>query len=234
MIRISDEQVAQAEARAAQQEQVRDDAARALEGDPLSELKALKHTEETRRTAQLRASARELREAYGRQVEEEKRRASRPELEKAAAGVIRLAEEEMGARWKALTEAAVAAQAALVGLVDAGVSYGEGLAAHVQVLAGAGLDFRGGEAGGEQSVLGEDRLRLRGREFYPLDPAVVAAWLLRRAVEARQSPQHPLSLALQWSAMGLETAQPELVKAVPLPRAKKFPEPPRWRMPNAD
>ncbi|USQ86977.1 hypothetical protein NFX46_26640 [Streptomyces phaeoluteigriseus] len=233
MIRISDEQVAQAEARAAQQEQVRDDAARALEGNPLSELKALKHTEETRRAAQLRASARELRAAYDRQVEEEMRRVSRPELEKAAASEIRLAEQEMGARRKALTEAAVAAQAALVALVDAGVSYNEGLTAHVRVLAKAGLDFGGGDSGGTRSILNVDRLKVKGQEYHPLDPGSAAVWVLRRVVEARLSRHHPMVPGLEWTWRSVNASHPEFEQRVPSPPVKSFPEPPRMRMPSA-
>ncbi|SMF64575.1 hypothetical protein [Streptomyces sp. Amel2xC10] len=225
MIIISDEQVAQAEALAAQQEQVRDDAGRALEADPHSELKALKHTEETRRAAQLRASARELRLAWERQVEEERRRASRPELEKGAAGQIREAGRDMDARWKAVVEAVTAVQAALVVLADAGVAYEEALAGHVDVLAAAGLDFNGGDSGGERSVLGTDRLKVKGREFCPVDVGGVAMWVLRRVVEARLSPYHPLVRGLEWQCRGVEQAHPELAGQVKAPAAKVFPEP---------
>ncbi|WP_381562908.1 hypothetical protein [Streptomyces eurythermus] len=233
-VQIGEEQVRQAEARAVQAEEVRDQAARRLEVNPYSDVAAMEHSEASRTAAQLRANAREVRQAYERQVEEERRRRSRPELEKAAAAEIRAAGREMDGRLKALAEAAAAAQAALVELADAGVTYNETVARHVQVMADAGLDFNGGESGGEETVLGENRLKVKGREFYPVEPGTVAAWVLVRAVEARVSPQHGLGLALQWEVRGLEQKQPELVRAVPAAPARDFPEPLRWRMPQAD
>lgn len=232
-VQITEEQVQQAEARAETAEEARVQAARKLEASPYSDVAAMEHSEAARTAAQQRANAREIRQAYEVQVEEERRRASRPELEKAAAAEICAAGREMEGRQKALVEAAVAAQAALAVLADAGVTYNEALAGHVQVLAEAGLDFGGGESGGERSSLGTDRLKVKGREFHPLEPGSVAALVLKRALQARLSPQHGLGLSLQWVVMGLERDQPELVNAVPLPLAKQFPEPPRWRMPNA-
>lgn len=232
-VQITEQQVEQAEARARSAEEERDAAARNLEASPYSDVAAMEHAEAARTAAQQRANAREIRQAYEAQLEEERRRASRPELEKAAVAAIRAAGQDMDGRRKALAEAASAAQAALAVLADAGVSYNEALAGHVQVLAEAGLDFGGGESGGERSSLGTDRLKVKGREFYPLEPGSVAALVLKRALQARLSPQHALGLSLQWVVMGLEREQPELVKAVPLPPAKQFPEPLRWRMPNA-
>lgn len=224
---ISEEQVLQAEAKASAAEEERDAAARGLESSPYSEVASMKHSEASRLAAQLRANARELRLAWERQVEEERRRASRPVLEKAAAAEIRAAGRDMDARWKALVEAVTAAQAALVVLADAGVAYDEVLAGHVEVMAGAGLDFNGGDSGGERSVLGTDRLKVKGREFYPVDPGSLGSWVLQRVAEARLSPNHHLALELEWLRRTVEEAHPELGQKVPLPVAKKFPEPPR-------
>ncbi|MET8134667.1 hypothetical protein ABZV24_22390 [Streptomyces sp. NPDC005251] len=231
---ISEEQVQQAEAKAVATEEERDAAARGLESSPYSDVAAMKHSDASRLAAQLRANARELRLAWEQQVEEELRRASRPELEKAAADQIRAAGREMDAQWKAVVEAVAAAQAALVVLADAGVAYDEALAGHVDVLAGAGLDFGGGDSGGERSIIGADRLKVKGREFHPVDGGSVAMWVLRRAVEARLSPYHPLAVGLEWQCRGVELTHPELGKQVKAPAAKVFPEPPRLRMPSLD
>ncbi|MFI0964647.1 hypothetical protein ACH4S8_25105 [Streptomyces sp. NPDC021080] len=222
---ISKEQVEQAEAKASAAEDERDVATRELESSPYSELASMKHTEAARLAAQLRANARELRLAWERQVEEEKRRASRPELEKAAAAEIREAGRDMDARWKVLVEAVSAAQAALVALADVGVAYDEALAGHVEVLAGVGLDFNGGGSGGERSMLGADRLKVKGREFHPVEPGLLAAWALRRAAEARLSPNHHLVHGLEWQCRGVDLTHPELAQQVKAPAAKVFPAP---------
>ncbi|MEU0433720.1 hypothetical protein ABZ153_19170 [Streptomyces sp. NPDC006290] len=224
---ISEEQVQQAEAKAAAAEGERDATARGLESSPYSDVASMKHSEASRLAAQLRANARELRLAWERQVEEEKRRASRPELEKAATAEIRAAGRDMDVRWKALVAAVSAAQGALVALADAGVAYEETLAGHVDALAAAGLDFNGGDSGGERSVLGTDRLKVKGREFHPVDVGGVAMWALRRVVEARLSPYHPLAVGLEWQCLAVDQSHPELSKQVKAPTAKAFPEPPR-------
>lgn len=233
-VQITEEQVKQAEVRADEAEEARLVAARKLEASPYSDVAAMEHSEAARTAAQQRANAREIRQAYEQQLEEERRRASRPQLEKAAADEIRAAGRDMDGLQKALAEAAAAAQAALVALADAGVAYNTALAGHVQVLAAAGLDFGGGESGGEQSSLGVDRLKVKEREFHPLDPGSVAVWVLRRVVEARLSPYHAMVSTLEWTWKGVNTSQPVLVQKVPAPPAKSFPEPPRLRMPRVD
>ncbi|MEU1518301.1 hypothetical protein ABZ490_40190 [Streptomyces sp. NPDC005811] len=230
-VQVSEQQVVQAEARAREAAESREAAARRLEASPYSDVAALEHSEAARMAAQLQANAREMRETHAHQVEEERRRASRPELEKAAAAEIRAAGQEMDAARKALVKAAVEAQAALVVLADAGVSYNEGLARHVQVLSAAGLDFFG-ESGGERSVLGVDRLKVKGEEFHPVAPGSVAVWLVRRVVEARLSPLHHLVSALEWLWRSVNLDSPEMGRLVPEPPAKKFPKPLRLRMPQ--
>ncbi|MFE1882665.1 hypothetical protein [Streptomyces diastatochromogenes] len=232
-VQITEEQVRDAETRAEAAEEARVVAARKLEASPYSDVAAMEHAEAARAAAQQRANAREIRQAYQVQLEEERRRASRPALEKAAAVEIRQAGQDMDGRRKALAEAAAAAQAALVALADAGVAYNEGLAGHVQVLAGAGLDFGGGESGGERSVINVDRLKVKGQEYHPVDPGAVAVWVLRRVVEARLSSYHPMVATLEWTWRDVNARQPALVQKVPAPPAKAFPEPPRLRMPNA-
>ncbi|WP_157846960.1 hypothetical protein [Streptomyces achromogenes] len=195
-VQISEEQVRQAEARAVQAEEVRDQAARRLDVNPYSDVAAMEHSEAARTAAQLRANAREVRQAYERQVEEERRRRSRPELEKAAAAEIRAAGREMEGLEKGLVGAVAQAEAALVALLDAGVTYNAGVVRHAQALAGAGLDRRGGESGGEETSLGEYLLRVKGREFRRMDPGSVAGWLLRRVAEERLGQFHHLVGAL--------------------------------------
>ncbi|WP_326787859.1 hypothetical protein [Streptomyces sp. NBC_00151] len=228
---VTEEQVQQAEAKASAAEEERDAAARGLELSPYSDVASMKHSEASRLAAQLRANARELRLAWEQQVEEEKRRASRPELEKAAATEIRAAGRDMDVRWKVLVEAVTAAQAALVVLADAGVAYDEALAGHVEVLATAGLDFNGGGSGGERSMLGADRLKVKGREFHPVEAGLLAAWALRRVAEARLSPNHHLVHGLEWQCRGVDLTHPELGEQVKAPTAKTFPAP--LRLANA-
>ncbi|MFF9153835.1 hypothetical protein ACF1AB_16580 [Streptomyces sp. NPDC014846] len=224
-VQITEEQVQQAEARAEQAEAVRAQAARKLEASPYSDVAALEHTEAARTAAQQRANAREIRAKREEQLEEERRRVSRPELEKSAAAEIRAAGRQMDQLHKAFVEAVAQTQAAVVQMIDAGVAYNEGLAGHVQVLVEAGLDFRGGESGAEVSLLGSDRLKVKGREFCPYDPGSVAGWVLRRAAEARLSEFNGLVGLLMWLWQAVESEHPELVQQVGAPAAKKFPEP---------
>lgn len=226
-VQYTEEQVRQAEARADQAEDVRGQAARRLELNPYSDVSAMEHSDAARTAAQLRANAREIRAAYEKQVEEERRRVSRPVLEKAAAAEIREAGREMDGLQQAFVEAVAAAQAALVSLVEAGAAYNAGLARHVQVMAGAGLDFKGGESGGTRSPLREDRLKVKGREFHQVDPGLVAAWVLRRVVAARLSAYHHVAGDLQWLWRSAECAYPVLVEGVPAPVARVFPASPR-------
>lgn len=195
-VQITEEQVRQAEVRAEEAERERAVAARKLEASPYSDVAAMEHSEAARTAAQLRANAREIRAAYELQLEEERRRVSRPELEKAAAAEIRAAGREMEGLEKGLIGAVAQAEAALVALLDASVTYNAGVVRHTQALAGAGLDRRGGESGGEETSLGEYLLRVKGREFRRMDPGSVAGWLLRRVAEGRLGQFHYLVGAL--------------------------------------
>ncbi|MEU7048069.1 hypothetical protein [Streptomyces eurythermus] len=195
-VQITEEQVQQAETRAVAAEEERDQAARRLELNPYSDVAAMEHSEAARSAAQLRANAREVRAAYERQVEEERRRVSRPVLEKAAVGEIRAADREIEGLEKGLLGAVAQAEAALVVLLDAGVTYNAGVVRHAQALAAAGLDRRGGESGGEETSLGEHLLKVKGREFRRVDPGSVAGWVLRRVAEERLGQFHYLVGAL--------------------------------------
>ncbi|MFJ3024084.1 hypothetical protein ACIPH4_24530 [Streptomyces tendae] len=226
MVEISELQVRQAEAAAVEQERVRAEASAVLEAHPYSEMAALKLTEESRLAAQLRANAREMREAWEAQLTEEKRRASRPELEKAAAAEMRAARTEMSGLEKGLVEALKVAQEALVGVVSAGEAYTEAVGRHADVLAAAGLDYREGETGGERDVLGGARLKADGREYVPVASGSLMAWLVLRVIEARVSQYHHLNGVLSGTARAAGQQAPRAVDAVPAPRRMKRPEAP--------
>lgn len=223
-MRITEQQVEQAEQRAVEQEGLRDAAAEALGANPYSDMAALKHTEESRLAAQLRANARELRAAYTEQVEEERRRASRPALEKAAAAEIAAAGAEMAEREAVLVEALEGAQEALVHLVAATAAWNAAVEAHTDVLGGAGLDIRGGDAGGERTALGQARLKLGGRVFEPVNEGAVTAWVARRVVESRVSDRHHLLGALHGAALAVEQKAPAVVAEVSAPERVRRPK----------
>ncbi|MGW0494999.1 hypothetical protein ACWD0Z_06045 [Streptomyces sp. NPDC003007] len=216
-MRISEEQVEAAESRAGTAEAERDAVARELELSPYSDLVAGRHTEASRTAAQLRANARELRAAFVAQVAEEKRRASRPELEKAAAVEIAAARAEVSELHEGFVEALAEAQAALVGLVAAAGAWNAAVGSHTDVLAAAGLDLRGGETGAERTALGEARLKVDGRMFEPVNEGAVAAWVVRRVVESRVSDRHHLLGALNGAAITVEQNVPTVVDRVPAP-----------------
>ncbi|MFE6194131.1 hypothetical protein [Streptomyces sp. NPDC057838] len=220
-MRITEQQVEQAEQRAATAEGERDVAARRLELSPYSDLAAAEHTEALRTAAQLRANAREVRAAFERQVEEERRRASRPVLERAAAAAVKAAGAEMAERETALVEAVERAQSALVGLALAGGAYSAAVESHAEVLAAAGLDTHG-EVGGERTLLGEHRLVVGGVMFEGVDAGHLAAWVLRRVVDARL-PHHVLVNGLMGVAATVEQRVPRVVGAVSRPEQVKVP-----------
>ncbi|MFI0139630.1 hypothetical protein [Streptomyces luteogriseus] len=216
-MRIIEQQVEQAEQRAAEQERAKAAAEEALGANPYSDLAAAKLTEESRLAAQLRANAREMRAAFERQAEEEKRRASRPELEKAAADEIAAARSEMAERHQGLVKALAGAQEALVGLVAAAGAWNVAVGSHADVLAAAGLDVRGGETGAERTALGEARLKVDGQLFEPVNEGAVTAWVARRVVESRVSDRHHLLGALNGAAISVEQNVPTVVGRVPAP-----------------
>ncbi|MBB4711162.1 colicin import membrane protein [Streptomyces luteogriseus] len=222
-MRITEQQVVQAESRAVEQEGLRDAAAEALGANPYSDMAALRLTEVSQLAAQLRANARELRAAYTAQVEEERRRASRPVLEKAAAAEIGAAGVEMAERERDLVGALEGAQAALVQLVAATAAWNVAVEAHADVLGGAGLDIRGGDAGGDRTALGQARLKLDGRVLEPVNEGAVAAWVTRRVVESRVSERHHLLGALMGAAIAVEQGVPGVVAKVSAPDRVKAP-----------
>ncbi|MEU2584511.1 hypothetical protein ABZ612_16445 [Streptomyces avermitilis] len=233
MVRITEEQVLQAEQRARGAEEERGAAVKELEANPYSDLASMKHSDAARLAAQLGQNARELRQAYAVQLEEERRRADRPALEKAAVAEIRAAGTDMAARWKAMVAAVEAAQAGLVALLDAGVAYNEAVEGHTDALGAAGLDFSGGTSGGDRSVVGTARLKVKGQEFTPISLVETLNWVQHRVAVARLSDEHPLAASLSWQAGCFEREHSELA-AVPSPGAKKFPAPLRMRMPQAN
>lgn len=214
-MRISEQQVEAAESRAAEQEGLRDAAAEELGANPYSDMAALRLTETSQLAAQLRANAREMRGAFERQVEEERRRASRPALEKAAGPAIRAAGAEVVEREAGLVQAVERAQSALVDLLLAGGAYNAAVGSHAEALAAAGLDTRG-EVGGERTLLGEHRLVVGGEVFEGVDAGHLAAWVLRRVVDARM-PHHFLVNGLMGVAVGAEQRVPRVVGAVSRP-----------------
>ncbi|MGC9536522.1 hypothetical protein [Streptomyces sp. UG1] len=218
MVTITEQQVRQAEVNAVEQERVRDEAARALEANPYSEVAAATHTEESRLAAQLRANARELRAAFEEQVVEERRRASRPELERAAEADIRVAAAAMEEQQRVLVEAVAGAQEALVAVLEAGRTYSALVEGHAKVLEAAGLDVRGGESGGDCSTLNRYRVKVRGRVFEQVDPGALAAWVLHRMVAARLGQSHFVVAALEWVSRSAEQDAAGVLAGVPEPK----------------
>lgn len=227
MVKITEQQVGQAEAKAAEKERERDEVAKQLEQSPYSEVAARTLAEASPLAAQLRASAREMRVAYEAQVAAEQAAADRGQLEKAAAREIRAAEQAVKASSNALAEAAVEAQKALVRLVEATAGHREVIAAHADALAGKGLDLSGEGPGGQRTVLDEPKLRVGGAVYEQVDPGAVAAWLLRRVAEARLSHQHYLVGVLMGAAVTVEQRAAEVVAAVPEPDRVEWPALPR-------
>ncbi|MDK1344175.1 hypothetical protein QNO09_12850 [Streptomyces sp. 378] len=227
MVKITEEQVRRAEVNAAEKEQVRDGAAAELAANPYSELCAQRLTQEARLAAQFRANATELRAAYVAQVEEEKRRKSRPELEKAAAGEIKAAGVELAERRRAVVEAVERAQEVLVGVLAAGVEYNAAVQSHADVLAAAGLDVRGGESGGVRTVLGRCVVKVQGREYDEVSPAGLGGWLVHRVVESRLGRFNDLVVLLQWVARAVEQDSPAVVAEVSAPGRVEQPRAPR-------
>ncbi|GHA64057.1 hypothetical protein GCM10010330_16100 [Streptomyces tendae] len=226
MVKITEVQVRQAEAAAAEQERVRSEASAVLEANPYSEMAALQLTEESRLAAQLRANAREIRAAFEAQATEEQRRASRPELEKAAAAEMKTARSEMPALEKQLVDALKTAQEGLVGVVSAAEAYTAAVGRHADVLVEAGLNFREGETGGERDVLGGARLKADGREYVPVASGALMSWLVLRVIEARVSQYHHLNGALSGTARAAGQQVPRVVEAVSAPKRVKRPEAP--------
>ncbi|WP_411091367.1 hypothetical protein [Streptomyces sp. 049-1] len=218
MTKLTEMQVLQAEANAAEQERARDAADAELKAQPYSDMAALKLTEESRLAAQLRANAREMREAYEAQVTEERRRAERPELERAAAAGIKAARADMAERHEEFVRGLAQAQDALVGLVAVAAAYNASVEQHADALAGAGLDRRGGVTGGERDVLGGAHLKLAGVEYRTVNEGAVPAWLLQRVVEARVSRYHHLARALDGAAAHAVQAVPEVLAEVSAPK----------------
>ncbi|MFD5862615.1 hypothetical protein [Streptomyces chartreusis] len=214
-MRITQEQVRQAEEKAKAAEESRVQAARALEASPYSDLAAAGHAEASQLAAQLGANAREVRQAFEEQVAQERCQVSRQELERAAAAEIDAADEEMVQRQSEVVEALERVQAAVAGLLEVGEAYNAAVRSHTDVLAGAGLDFRGGASGGTRTVLKRCLLQVRGRKYEEVNAAVLAGWAVHRVVVGRLSRFNDVATALQWVARSAETDAPAVVAGVP-------------------
>ncbi|MFF7260662.1 hypothetical protein ACFZCL_10310 [Streptomyces sp. NPDC008159] len=227
MVAITEQQVRQAEAKAEQAEQERVQAARRLESNPYSDLAAAEHSDAARLAAQLGQNVRELREAYAKQVEQERARLSRPALEKAAAGEIKAAGVELAERERGVVEALEQAQEALSGLLAAGAAYNSAVESHAGVLAGAGLDVNGGESGGVRTILDRYLVQVRGRRYEQVNVGALGGWLLHRVVEARLSRGNEMVSLLQWVARVAEQDAPRVVAGVSAPERVVSPRRPR-------
>jgi hypothetical protein len=217
MVKITAEQVEQAEVRAAEKERERDAAARALEVSPYSELAALGLAEVSPVAAQLRASARELRAAFEEQVAAERAAADRGQLEKAAAVEIREAGRDLEERRQGLLEALAAAQGALVGLLAAGGAYNAAVEAQAKALEGVGLGFAGGESGGDRTVLNRYRVKVRGLVYEPVEPGLLAGWVLQRVAARFLGRFDHVAAQLEWVRRTVENESAGLLADVPEP-----------------
>lgn len=116
--------------------------------------------------------------------------ADRPRREQEAAGVIKDATKELGAARKRIADAATAAQAALVELLDAGRGYDQAVRRTASTLAARDLLLVPGEdhATGTQTSLGAVAVRIAGRWYFGLpDPSPLVGWVHARVVDARLS-----------------------------------------------
>ncbi|AVH57777.1 MULTISPECIES: hypothetical protein [Streptomyces] len=232
MVKITARQVEKAEERAAEQERQRDAAGERLTAAPYSEVAAQELTEASQLAAQLRASARELREKFEEQVAAERSAASREEREKAAAAEIAAAGRELKTATGKLEAAAVQAQDALVALMQEAEGYDALVERHAGVLEAAGLGLDG-ETGGGHGLL-DTTVRVRGVSYESLAPAGVLLWVARRVAEARLPQQNSTAAALTGLAGygSWERRGDGLLACVPAVKAVKYPEPPRLL--NAD
>ena len=219
--------VAEAEAEVTAAERVRGEAEAALMEAPNSTLRAQELAGALKRVAQCRSNARELREAFDAQVAAERAAATREELEKAAAGEIRAAERGVKAARQRVVEAAVGAQESLVALLAVVSEYDVAVGEHADVLAGKGLGLSGDGPGGERSALGDPRLRVGGVVCEVVEPGAVAAWVLRRVVEARLSHHHYLGGTLLAAARDVERRVAEVAARVPAPEGVAWEARPR-------
>ena len=223
MITVSDEQVAQAAREAEQAESDRAAAEEALKGSPFSETAARKLPAASLRAAQLAAEAREVRAKQARQVAELK--ASRQELERAAAKEIRQADREVEAERKKLVVAAAEAQAAIEKLMVQAVAYSSVVDRHAEVLAGQGLDL-GGDNGGGRGMSGLV-LRVGGRRCESVDSGAVALWVVRRVATARLPHLHNVRGLMEGMARGFRARFDQLLAGVPEPQVVEHPRVPR-------
>jgi hypothetical protein len=228
---ITIEQVTGVEAQAAEAEQQRGAAERALTAAPYSELAALNLTEASKKAAQLSASARELRQAYEEQVAEERAAADHESLEKAAAPLIEAARKELEAARKRLVARVDAAQKVIVELMDEAAAYNQVVAAHADALDAAGLGLKAGwqtQTGGHQRVTGPV-VRIKGREYEQADPGLVVVWTTHRVGAARLPDMHPVAGALGFFAgcQAIEAQAATLFAGLATPKKVQY-EPIRW------
>lgn len=233
VVSIKLEQVEAAETRAEAAASAREKAQAALEASPYSELRALELGQASSAAAQLAASARELREAYERQVIAERAATDRKTLEKAAAAEIEAAATDVeAARLEILSKAEVA-QAAVYELLDAAMSYNARVRSHAGTLAGAGLGFKGkrAETGGDETMQGA-LVRIRGRDYPEADAGGVAIWVTHRVGEARLPDILPIASALKYfpGVYAVEQMAGELLPELSAPKRVEWAQPPRARL----
>lgn len=198
---ITEEQVATAENEAAEAARARVQAQDALTAAPHSTLTAGRFAQALQLDAQKAASATELREAYKVQKAEQQAAMDRGTLEKAAAGQIEAAGEDLDAARKAVVARAEAAQAALAALMAAVGDFNSVIETHATALFAAGLGRSGGV--GAERPSGDHQLTgpvvwVKGREYEQVDEGAVAVWVTRRVGEARLPQLHPAGNALQF------------------------------------
>lgn len=224
---ITAEMVAAAEAEVSEAERSRAVAEEALMGSPNSTLKAQELAAALKRVAQARANARELAEAYARQVAAEQAAASREELEKAAAKEIGAAGRALKAAREELEAAAEVAQRALVDLMRRAEAYDVVVDRHADVLAGRGLDLNG-ESGGGRPLSGP-AVKVRGQVYQPAGSAAVLASVAYRVAEARLPYPNYLVGVLQYSVGRVvpEDRVDGLLAGLSAPERVEFPEVPR-------
>ncbi|MET7775366.1 hypothetical protein ABZU94_13915 [Streptomyces mirabilis] len=224
---ITAEMVAAAEAEVTEAERSRAVAEEALMGSPNSTLKAQELAAALKRVAQGRANARELAEAYARQVAAEQAAASREELEKAAGKEITAAGKEVKAARTRLEEAAEVAQRALVELMRQADVYDVVVDRHADVLAGQGLDLNG-ESGGGRALFGAV-VKARGAVYQTAGSGAVLASVAYRVAEARLPYPNYLVGVLQYSVGRVvpEDRGDGLLSGLSAPERVEFPEVPR-------
>lgn len=233
VVSIKLEQVEAAEARAEEALAARAKAQGALDASPYSELRALELGQASSAAAQLAASARELREAYERQVVAERAATDRKTLEKAAAAEIEAASADVEAARLEILAKAEAAQVAVYELLDVALAYNGRVRSHAATLAAAGLGFKGtrAETGGDETMQGA-LVRIKGRDYPETDVGSVAIWVTHRVGEARLPDILPIAGALKFfpGVYAVEEMARELLPELSAPKRVGWAPPPCARL----